>query len=79
MFTSEQLAALCAEEKFRDALGLWLAQGAITWNPWQAGFAVIRARYLAKDPEATTPVRVVYSTWSQRLWSELSEEVLGPD
>ena len=79
VFTSEQLGSLCAEESFRDALGLWLAEGAITWNPWQAGLAVIRARYLSSDPEASPPEGVAYSMWSQKLWSDLSEEVLGPE
>ena len=37
VLSSEQLDVLRAKEKFRDALGLWLAEGAVTWNPWQAG------------------------------------------
>ena len=34
---------------------------------------------MEKDPEAAGPGDVAYSTWSQRLWCELSEEVLGPE
>ena len=79
MLSSEQLDVLCVKEKFRDALGLWLAEGAVTWNPWQAGLAAIRERYLVSDPEASPPEGVAYSTWSQKLWSDLSEEVLGPE
>ena len=60
-------------------VGLWLAEGAVTWNPWQAGLAAIRERYLVSDPEASPPEGVAYSTWSQKLWSDLSEEVLGPE
>ena len=79
VLSSEQLDVLCAKEKFRDALGLWLAEGAVTWNPWQAGLAAIRERYFVSDPEASPPEGVAYSTWSQKLWSDLSEEVLGPE
>ncbi len=55
VLSSEQWDVLCEQEKLRDALGLWLADGAVTWNPWQAGLAAIRLRYLANDPEATQP------------------------
>ena len=70
-FTSEQLDARCKGEKSPDALRLWLAEGVVTWNPWQAGLAVIRARYLESDPEASPPEGVAYSTWSQKLWCDL--------
>ena len=79
MLSSEQLDVLCAKEKFRDARGLWLAEGVVTWNPWQIGLAAIRARCLVSDPEASPPEGVAYSTWSQKLWSDLSEEVLGTE
>ena len=75
----EQLDELCNENLFNDALGRWLADGAVTWNTWQKGFAAIRARYLEKDPEAAGPVEVACSTWCQRVWCELSEEAHGPE
>ena len=71
----EQLDELCAEDTFKEALGRWLAGGAVIWNTWQKGFAAIRARYLESDPEATGPVGVAYPTWSQSVWCELSEGV----
>ena len=77
MLSPEQLDVLCEHEEFRGALEAWLANGAISWNRWQAGLVAIRKRYVS-DPEAT-PEGVGYSTWSQQLWSELSEKVLGPD
>ena len=77
--TLEQLDELCGEELLTDALGKWLADGAVTWNTWQKGLAALRARYMEKDSEAAGPGDVAYSTWSQRLWCELSEEVLGPE
>ena len=54
----EQLDELCAEDSFREALGRWLAGGAVIWKTWQKGLAAIRARYLERDPEATGPVGV---------------------
>ena len=54
-----------------------MADGAVTWNTWQKGLAALRARYMDKDPKAAGPGDVAYSTWSQRLWCELSEGV-GP-
>ena len=78
MLPPEQLDVLCEHEEFRGALEAWLANGAISWNRWQAGLVAIRKRYQGSDPEAT-PEGVGYSTWSQQLWSELSEKVLGPD
>ena len=74
VLSPEQLDVLCEQDEFRGALGLWLADGAISWNRWQAGLAAIRLRYVASDPEATQPEGVAYSTWSQKLWSDLSEE-----
>ena len=64
--TPEQLDELCGEELLTVALGKWLADGAVTWNTWQKGLAA-------------GPGDVAYSTWSQRLWCEMSEEVLGPE
>ena len=58
-------------------LAAWLADGGISWNRWQSGLAAIRRRY-ESDPGAT-PEGVSYSKWSLKLWSELSEKVLGPD
>ena len=77
VLSPEQLDVLCEGVGFQDALAAWLADGAIACNRWQAGLVVIRRRY-ESDPEAT-PDGVSYSTWSQKLWSELSEEVLGPE
>ncbi len=76
--SSEQLGVLCEHEDFRGALEAWLANGAISRNRWQAGLVAIRKRNQGSDPEAT-PEGVGYSTWSQQLWSEASEKVLGPD
>ena len=33
----EQLDELCAEDSFKEALGRWLADGAVIWNTWQKG------------------------------------------
>ena len=74
----EQLDELCAEDTFKEALGRWLAGGAVIWNTWQKGFTAIRARYLETDPEAAGPVDIAFATWSQSVWCEVSESVLGP-
>ncbi len=74
----KQLDELCAEDAFKEALGRWLAGGAVIWNTWQKGFAGIRARYLETDPEAAGPVDIAFATWSQSVWCEVSESVLGP-
>ena len=37
--TLEQLDELCGEELLTDALGKWLADGAVTWNTWLKGLA----------------------------------------
>ena len=71
----EQLDELCAEDMFKEALGRWLAGGAVIWNTWQKGFAAIRLRYLETDPEAAGPVDIAFATLSQSVWSE---SVLGP-
>ena len=69
----EQLNELCVEDSFREALGRWLAGGAVIWNTWQKGFTAIRARYLETDPEAAGPVDIAFATWSQSVWREASE------
>ena len=63
----EQLDELCAEDSFREALGRWLAGGAVIWNTWQKSFTAIRVRYLETDPEATGPVEMPFATWSQSV------------
>ena len=78
VLSSEQLDVLCEHEEFRGALEACLGNGAISWNRWQSGLVAIRKRYIESDPEAT-PEGVGYSTWSQKLWRELSEKVLGPE
>ena len=53
--TLEQLDELCGEESLTDALGKWLADGAVTWNTWQKGLAALRVRHMEKDPEVVGP------------------------
>ncbi len=67
----EQLDELCATDSFREALGRWLAGGAVIWNTWQKYFTAIRARNPERDPEATGPVDVAIATRSQSVWCDL--------
>ena len=45
---------------------------------WSRHLAAIRLRYLETDPEAAGPVEMPFATWSQSVWCEVSESVLGP-
>jgi hypothetical protein len=76
--TTEQVDALSTEPSFRDALNRWISEVGtpITWNFWQKGFAMIRARYEGRDAEAS-PGSAAFSTWCWSLWYELSEGVYG--
>ncbi len=56
-----------------------MADGAAMWYTWQKGLAALRVRCMENDPEAVGPGDVAYSRRSQRLWCELSAEVLGPE
>ena len=74
----EQLDELCAEDTCKEALGRLLAGGAVIWNTWQKSFAAVRLRYPETDSEAAGPVDMAFATWSQSVWCEVSESVLGP-
>ena len=68
----------------------WVREALLEWNKAFEKVGIVGAievyqqdeetgAHMEKDPEAVGPGVVAYSTWSQRLWCELSEEVVGPE
>ena len=78
--SSEQLEKYCTEGTMMEALGQWMVdEGPLTWNTLQKGIALIRARYLGRDPATVVPEGVQYPKWSSSLWDEVSQNLLGPE